>query len=118
MVMASQVKMGFLYSAVFLISAGACFANNQDDVAEGRDIWFKSTFGGERFFSLILPSPPFNLRLSGDQMLTSPRDTRFDQFGVINDPGCTPGDATTSYLDKCADPESAERWKSAKFAKL
>lgn len=24
----------------------------------GRDIWFQSTFGGEKFFSFILPSPP------------------------------------------------------------
>jgi hypothetical protein len=75
--------------------------------AGGRDIWFKSTFGGEHFFSLILPNPPFNLWFGYDQMLIGPRHTRFDEFGAINDPDCTAGDTTTGYLDRCADPESA-----------
>lgn len=95
-----------IYFAVLFVSAGTCFAGNNKDVAEGRDIWFKSTFGGERFFSLILPNPPFNLRLAFDQMLTWPRDTRFDEYGVINDPECMPGDASTNYYDRCDDPES------------
>lgn len=94
-------------TAVLFVTTGACFAKNKKDVAEGRDIWFNSTFGGERFFSLILPNPPFSLPLGFDQLLTWPRDTRFHEFGVINDPDCTPGDASTGYLDRCADPESA-----------
>jgi mono/diheme cytochrome c family protein len=73
----------------------------------GRDVWFKSTFGGERFFSLILSGPPFNLRLGLDALVTSPRDTRFTEYGVLNDPDCAPGDASTGYLDRCADPNSA-----------
>jgi mono/diheme cytochrome c family protein len=73
----------------------------------GKDVWFKSTFGGEKFFSEILPAPPFNLQLGLDQALTSPRDTRFTNYGLINDPDCTQGDASTGYLDRCADPESA-----------
>ena len=73
----------------------------------GRDVWFNSTFGGEKFFSLILPQPPFNLTLGLDQVLTSDRNTRFDNFGVINDPGCTQGDVSTGYLDRCSDPNSA-----------
>ena len=93
--------------AMLFVAMGACFAGNNQDVADGRDIWFKSTFGGERFFSLVLPNPPFNLRLGLDKMLTWPRTTRFDEFGVINDPDCTPGDAATGYLDRCVDPESA-----------
>jgi len=93
--------------ALFLVSAGACFAKNKQDITEGRDIWFKSTFGGERFFSLVLPNPPFSLPLGFDRMLTWPRDTRFDEFGVINDPDCTPGDASTGYLDRCTDPASS-----------
>ena len=72
----------------------------------GKDVWFKSTFGGEKFFSIILPAPPFNLTLGLDAALTSPRDTRFAQYGLINDPDCTQGDASTGYLDRCADPES------------
>ncbi|HET7061269.1 MAG TPA: cytochrome C [Nitrosospira sp.] len=119
----AQVKTVFMFViAALALSAEAAFAKNDRDlleglenwfkknvrdVEEGHDIWFKSTFGGERFFSLILPNPPFNLPLGFDQMLTSPRDSRFNEYGVINDPDCTAGDATTGYLDKCADPQSA-----------
>lgn len=35
----------------------------------GRDIWFNSAFGGEQFFSLILPQPPFSLSLGIPQAL-------------------------------------------------
>lgn len=73
----------------------------------GREIWFKSTFGGEKFFSLIMPGPPFNLRLGIDRVITSSRATRFDEWGVVNDPECAPGDASTGFLDRCADPNSA-----------
>lgn len=70
---------------------------------EGRDTWFKSTFGGEKFFSLILPGPPFNLALGFDALLVSDRNTRFNEWGVLNDPDCVQGDATTGGLDRCAD---------------
>jgi mono/diheme cytochrome c family protein len=73
----------------------------------GRDTWFNATFGGEKFFTNILPAPPFNLKLGLDLALTSPRATRFNDWGLINDPGCVQGDASTGYLDKCDDPESA-----------
>lgn len=73
----------------------------------GHDIWFKSTFGGERFFSLILPQAPFNLPIGIAQLLTSNRDTRFTDWGVLNDPDCTAGDATTGMLDRCSDPNAS-----------
>ena len=73
----------------------------------GKDVWFNSTFGGEKFFSLILPNAPFNLSLGLDAALTSPRDTRFTNYGLINDPDCVQGDASSGYLDKCTDPASA-----------
>ncbi|HEX8950456.1 MAG TPA: hypothetical protein VF945_01360, partial [Polyangia bacterium] len=47
----------------------------------GHDTWFKSTFGGQHFFTQILPNPPFSLALGFDAMLTSDRNTRFDNFG-------------------------------------
>jgi len=77
------------------------------DLARGREVWLKSTFGGEKYFSLILPAPPFNLHLGFDRLLTSNRDTRFTEYGAINDPECVQGDASTGFLDKCKDPESA-----------
>jgi len=73
----------------------------------GKDLWFKATFGGEKFFSQILPGPPFNLSLGLDAALTSPRATRFTNWGLINDPDCVQGDASSGFLDKCTDPESA-----------
>jgi predicted outer membrane repeat protein len=69
----------------------------------GHDTWFKSTFGGQHFFSQILPAPPFNLALGFDTILTSDRNTRFETYGVVNDPDCVQGDASSGYLDKCAD---------------
>ena len=53
-------------------------AATAQQIQHGKDVWFKSTFGGEKFFSVILPAPPFNLPLGLDVVLTSPRDTRFD----------------------------------------
>ncbi|WP_052808386.1 hypothetical protein [Methyloterricola oryzae] len=73
----------------------------------GRDVWFKSTFGGEKFFSLILPKAPFNLPLGFDELLASNRDTRFQRYGVINDPGCRTGNASTGFFDRCRDPQSS-----------
>ena len=39
-------------------SSSRSFGNRQDGLTErearGRDVWFNETFGGERFFSLIL----------------------------------------------------------------
>jgi cytochrome c5 len=77
-----------------------------DREARGRDVWFNETFGGERFFSLVLPGPPFNLPLGFEAILRSDRSTRFDQFGVLNDPDCEAGDASTDYLDRCPDPNA------------
>jgi hypothetical protein len=73
----------------------------------GRDVWFNSTFGGEKFFTLILPNAPFNLPIGLDLVLTTPRDVRFDTWGTINDPDCTDGNAETGGLDICADPNAS-----------
>jgi hypothetical protein len=75
-------------------------------IARGRDIWLKSTFGGEKFFSLYLPMPPFSLALGFDAVLTTPRAQRFTTWGVVNDPDCTDGDASTGGLDRCPDPSA------------
>jgi hypothetical protein len=72
----------------------------------GRNTWFNSTFGGEKFFSLILPSAPFSLPLGFDSLVVSNRETRFEEWGVLNDPDCVAGDASTGFLDKCRDPNS------------
>ncbi len=73
-------------------------------IADGRNTWLTSTFGGEQFFSLVLPSAPFSLPLGFVQVLTTPRAERFTTWGVINDPDCTDGNAETGGWDICTDP--------------
>jgi cytochrome c5 len=74
--------------------------------AQGRETWFKETFGGEKFFTDIAPT--MGLHLALDLALTSNRATRFNEWGLINDPDCVQGNAQTGYLDYCPkDPGSA-----------
>ena len=103
-----------VFAILFIASCGVDSVTTDEttqaltpELQHGKDVWFKSTFGGEKFFSQILPAPPFDLALGIDAALVSPRDTRFTQYGLLNDPDCTPGDASTGYLDQCLDPESA-----------
>ncbi len=73
----------------------------------GRETWLKATFGGEKFFSVLAPNV-LHLHLGLDAALTSPRATRFQEWGLINQPGCIQGSAATGFLDYCPDdPESA-----------
>jgi mono/diheme cytochrome c family protein len=77
----------------------------------GQNVWLKATFGGEIFFSLLLPQPPFNLPLGIPNVLFTPRSQRFTQWGVINDPGCELGtdplglDVCTPDVDP-SDPDA------------
>src|SRR3954453_3292968 len=73
------------------------------DLQAGKDTWFKSTFGGQHFFTQILPKAPFNLPLGFGAVLTSDRQTRVEKFGVINDPDCRQGEEWSHCRDKCAD---------------
>jgi mono/diheme cytochrome c family protein len=66
----------------------------------GQNLWLKATFGGERFFSLLLPQPPFSLTLGLGDVLTTPRSSRFTRWGVVNDPACTLGTDSLG-LDIC-----------------
>ncbi len=66
----------------------------------GQNVWLKATFGGEIFFSLILPQPPFDLTLGIGNVLVTPRSRRFTTWGVIDDPGCELGTDALG-LDVC-----------------
>jgi hypothetical protein len=80
-------------------------------IAHGQNIWLKATFGGQYFFSLILPQAPLNLPLGFANVLLIPRSERFTAWDVINDPGCTDGNAATGGLDICqndTDPNDPE----------
>lgn len=91
------------------LALAACRKHEPDPeaVRRGREAWLTATFGGERFFSELMPQPPFDLVIGFDVMLTSDRDTRFDAFGAINNPNCTPGDASTGGYDRCLDPHAS-----------
>ena len=68
--------------------------------AHGREVWLKSTFGGEKFFTLVGPAV-MGFHLGFDAMLTTPRAVRFTNWGVVNDPDCTQGSLATGGLDVC-----------------
>jgi len=77
-------------------------------VERGRDIWFENTYGGEKFFSFVLPyhpDPTRRIRIGFQEVVNTPRDQRFDIWGVVNDPDCVANPA--GGMDLCDDPESS-----------
>lgn len=60
----------------------------------GRDIWYKSTAGNSRFHTYTFPQRVLGRAIDWGKFLNSPeRYSRFDNFGLINDPDCcTPGE--------------------------
>lgn len=80
----------------------------REQFRRGRDVWFKGTFGNQDEQYLHFA------RAAGGQdkiwypwLDTRERDQRFTKYGVINDPDCVQGDASTNYWDKCQDPHSS-----------
>ncbi|HVT35090.1 MAG TPA: hypothetical protein VHE37_05885, partial [Nevskiaceae bacterium] len=75
----------------------------------GRDVWFKGTFGNQDeiylHFSRTVPDKIDDIWYPW--LDTRERKTRFSKYGVINDPDCTEGDASTNWWDKCPDPHSS-----------
>ena len=69
-------------------------------LTHGQNLWLKATFGGEQFFSVLLPEA-LGLNVGLSQVLLTPRSERFTQWGVVNDPNCTDGNALTGGLDIC-----------------
>ncbi|PWN56000.1 hypothetical protein [Abyssibacter profundi] len=79
----------------------------REAVRRGRDVWFKGTFGNQDLNDIHLA------RTIGDEnmhyaewMHTKHRPYRYTKWGLINDPDCKQGDASTYWLDDCADPKS------------
>jgi len=56
-------------------------------LAHGANLWLKATFGGEQFFTLVLPQA-LDLTVGLNQVLLTPRSERFSAWGVVNDPNC------------------------------
>ena len=78
-------------------------------VRRGRDVWHKGTFGGQDYFIQHVGNGIFGSPREPDQshwLDTRNRDERYRKYGMINDPDCEAGDASTYWLDKCKDPHA------------
>lgn len=79
----------------------------REQARRGRDVWFKGTFGNQDE-NII-----HQARIVGKENMYYPwldtrtRAHRFTKWGLINDPDCEQGDASTNWYDKCQDPHSS-----------
>jgi mono/diheme cytochrome c family protein len=81
----------------------------RDQVRRGRDVWFKGTFGNQ---DENMDHVTRNYGIGKENMYyawldTRTRKDRFTKWGLINDPDCVEGDASTNWYDKCQDPHSS-----------
>lgn len=79
-------------------------AKYREMVRKGRDVWHKGSFGNQE-------QQVHNMRSTEGiwfekWLHTSSRNERFSKWGLINDPDCEQGDASTFWTDKCQDPHS------------
>ncbi|MBI1860590.1 MAG: hypothetical protein HYR96_06710 [Deltaproteobacteria bacterium] len=76
----------------------------------GRAIWYQGTLGNGIFHTKVLQQR-FGVYIDWYKVLNSAkRDQRFAIWGVINDPDCVPGDASSFGFDKCpGDDELLKR---------
>lgn len=81
----------------------------RERVRRGRDVWFKGTFGNqdEIYLHFSRTTPNGIADIWYPWLDTRERKHRFTKYGVINDPDCTEGDASTYWWDKCPDPHSS-----------
>ncbi len=77
--------------------------------ARGRCSWYLYTAGGEQMFRTF--NKLTNGRIDLLQIIDSrKRDRRFEDLGLVNDPGCTAPEGPDEYglwLDDCKDPYSS-----------
>lgn len=109
-----------LFAAVTLVAAGLRLRAQSDapatqtssefhhdsDVRDGRDIWFNATFGDEKYYELLaqFSDPAERILIGFTNVLLTPRATRFNQWGMINDPDCRANPA--GGFDICDDPHA------------
>jgi hypothetical protein len=80
----------------------------REQARRGRDVWFKGSFGNQDEEYIHLARS-----VGGPQNVWYPwldtreRKHRFTKWGMINDPDCTEGDASTNWYDRCQDPHSS-----------
>lgn len=79
----------------------------RDQVRRGRDVWFKGTFGNQDENYLHQSRVVGKENMNYPWLDTRTRSQRFTKWGMINDPDCVQGDASTNWYDKCQDPHSS-----------
>ncbi|MEK6806652.1 MAG: hypothetical protein AABY95_08385 [Pseudomonadota bacterium] len=79
----------------------------RESARRGRDVWFKGTFGNQDEEYLHLARTVGAENVWYPWMDTRTRKERFTKWGMINDPDCTQGDASTNWYDRCPDPHSS-----------
>lgn len=82
------------------------FVKSRSPIQRGRDIWLKNTYGGEKFFAFLSahPDPAKRINVGYKNVITTPRNQRFQVWGTINDPDCQANAA--GGPDLCADPNA------------
>ncbi|MEQ1440621.1 hypothetical protein AAG565_14785 [Fontimonas sp. SYSU GA230001] len=76
-------------------------------VRRGRDVWFKGSFGNQDEEYLHTTRTVGAGNVWYPWLDTRERKHRFTKWGMINDPDCSEGDASTNWYDKCPDPHSS-----------
>ena len=79
----------------------------REQVRRGRDVWFKGTFGNQDEEYIHTARTVGQGNIYYPWLDTRERKHRFTKWGMINDPDCTEGDASTQWYDRCPDPHSS-----------
>ena len=79
----------------------------REQARRGRDVWFKGTFGNQDENYLLQSRVVGKENMNYPWLDTRTRKERFTKWGLINDPDCVEGDASTNWYDKCQDPHSS-----------
>jgi hypothetical protein len=79
----------------------------REQVRRGRDVWFKGTFGNQDENTMLQARVVGKENMYYPWLDTRTRAQRFSKWGLINDPDCVQGDASTNWYDKCQDPHSS-----------
>lgn len=82
-------------------------AEMRERARKGRDVWFKGTFGNQDENYLHQSRVVGKDHMNYPWLDTRTRSERFSKWGLINDPDCVQGDASTNWYDKCQDPHSS-----------
>lgn len=92
--------------APHLLAQSGGVASPESLVQHGREVWFRNTYGNEKYYAFLANHPDPARRFNIPFLLTlqTPRARRFDTWGLINDPDCRANPA--GGLDICEDPRA------------